>query len=291
MQNRLYYSLADAAGILNCSSQALLNYGVQEKIRLLTLVPDQITLRIFDAMNNATIKPLLMTPQLLQLSSPQCLKIEFTGKSQQCDFDEGFYIDSQGKLQNISPFWNHAVPRPRWIYWRTFQNDQVTPIDLVANELMIHGDDLAQFAGLMPKTPKATRKAVSSVRPPASSYEAAEKANNEPVESSQPQSLPPTPAKLIKSSPDEAPSTPSQTKPTSPITEAKRTRILRIDQLEAMIGVKATTIYEKLNPKSRYYDEKFPKQIPLGPGSVGWEESAIDGWLEQRKESQRNKKS
>ncbi|EEW0965401.1 TPA: AlpA family phage regulatory protein, partial [Escherichia coli] len=39
------------------------------------------------------------------------------------------------------------------------------------------------------------------------------------------------------------------------------------------------TIYEKMNPASKYYDATFPRPVRLGSSAVGWRASAIDEWL------------
>ncbi|HDY8460546.1 TPA: AlpA family phage regulatory protein, partial [Klebsiella pneumoniae] len=38
-------------------------------------------------------------------------------------------------------------------------------------------------------------------------------------------------------------------------------RILRMTELTMMLGISRSSIYEKLNPKSRYYDAEFPKPV------------------------------
>ncbi|WP_447402032.1 helix-turn-helix transcriptional regulator [Escherichia coli] len=43
-----------------------------------------------------------------------------------------------------------------------------------------------------------------------------------------------------------------------------------------------STIYEKLNPESRYYDETFPKPVRLGAASVGWRSTSVDEWIASR---------
>jgi prophage regulatory protein len=40
--------------------------------------------------------------------------------------------------------------------------------------------------------------------------------------------------------------------------------ILRMTELTAILGISRSSIYEKLNPKSRYYDAEFPKPVRLG---------------------------
>lgn len=59
-------------------------------------------------------------------------------------------------------------------------------------------------------------------------------------------------------------------------------RILRRKQVEDRAGISRATIYDKINPKSRYYDPTFPKPISLGAKSVGWIESEVDGWVTSR---------
>lgn len=59
-------------------------------------------------------------------------------------------------------------------------------------------------------------------------------------------------------------------------------RILRMAELTAFLGISRSSIYEKLNPKSRYYDAEFPKPVRLGAASVGWRATAIDEWIASR---------
>ncbi|GKL35803.1 hypothetical protein NUKP55_29240 [Klebsiella variicola] len=59
-------------------------------------------------------------------------------------------------------------------------------------------------------------------------------------------------------------------------------RILRMAELTAILGISRSSIYEKLNPKSRYYDAEFPRPVRLGAASVGWRSTAIDEWIASR---------
>ena len=52
--------------------------------------------------------------------------------------------------------------------------------------------------------------------------------------------------------------------------------ILRIQQVETKSGYKRPTIYKKIKAG------EFPKQISLGARAVGWLESEIDEWIEER---------
>ena len=55
--------------------------------------------------------------------------------------------------------------------------------------------------------------------------------------------------------------------------------ILRRKQLEERIGLKRSSIYNKLNPKSINYDPTFPRMVSLGARSVGWYEHEVNAWL------------
>ena len=59
-------------------------------------------------------------------------------------------------------------------------------------------------------------------------------------------------------------------------------RILRLNSIVIKTGIARSTIYEWLNPKSPRYDSSFPKPRKLGKQSVGWLESEIDGWINER---------
>ncbi|HEK2030643.1 TPA: AlpA family phage regulatory protein [Proteus mirabilis] len=59
-------------------------------------------------------------------------------------------------------------------------------------------------------------------------------------------------------------------------------RILRMTELTVMLGISRSSIYEKLNPRSKYYDPDFPKPIKLGASSVGWQYASVEKWLASR---------
>ncbi|QLP46853.1 helix-turn-helix transcriptional regulator [Klebsiella michiganensis] len=48
------------------------------------------------------------------------------------------------------------------------------------------------------------------------------------------------------------------------------------------LGIARATIYDWLNTKSPRYDPTFPIQRRLGTKSVGWLESELDDWLNNR---------
>lgn len=63
--------------------------------------------------------------------------------------------------------------------------------------------------------------------------------------------------------------------------------ILRRRQVEAIIGLSRSAIYERMDPSCPYFDPTFPKPIRLGGKSVGWIESEIQAWLQGRLEASR----
>jgi prophage regulatory protein len=59
-------------------------------------------------------------------------------------------------------------------------------------------------------------------------------------------------------------------------------RILRLKQLTERIGLGRSTIYDRMDTQSPRYDSTFPKPIKLGAAAVGWIDSEITTWIEQR---------
>ena len=53
-------------------------------------------------------------------------------------------------------------------------------------------------------------------------------------------------------------------------------RILRRPEVEALIGLKRSTIYAMMAEGS------FPKSVLIGKRAIGWQESAVLGWLAKR---------
>ena len=67
--------------------------------------------------------------------------------------------------------------------------------------------------------------------------------------------------------------------------QSQQVTIHRLKKLEERVGLKKSSIYEKMNPKSDRYDPTFPVMVSLGERSVGWYEHEVEEWLEslQRK--------
>ena len=61
-------------------------------------------------------------------------------------------------------------------------------------------------------------------------------------------------------------------------------RILRRPELESRSGLSRSSIYAKLDPNSLYHDPSFPRPVKLGMRAVGWNEKAVNTWLESRPE-------
>lgn len=70
-------------------------------------------------------------------------------------------------------------------------------------------------------------------------------------------------------------------------------RILRKKELAKKLSCSESTIDNRLNPSSPWYDETFPKPISLGAAgsrssAKGWVEYVVDEWLEGRMEEARH---
>jgi predicted DNA-binding transcriptional regulator AlpA len=63
-------------------------------------------------------------------------------------------------------------------------------------------------------------------------------------------------------------------------------KIIRLKQVIALTGLSRSTIYDRINHKSKRYDASFPKSIKLDStlqvGAVGWIESEIQAGIKQR---------
>lgn len=59
-------------------------------------------------------------------------------------------------------------------------------------------------------------------------------------------------------------------------------RVVRIKELGHILGLSRSTIYSKLNPRSRFYDPSFPTPLRLGTGSVGWFMPTVMNWIQTR---------
>lgn len=66
-------------------------------------------------------------------------------------------------------------------------------------------------------------------------------------------------------------------------TEIKKNQILRLKHVLKLCGIGRSTVYEKLNPKSKRYDASFPRPIKLSVSAIGWFEQDVIDWLNSKK--------
>lgn len=67
--------------------------------------------------------------------------------------------------------------------------------------------------------------------------------------------------------------------------ELQNQRVLRLKELMVLTGYRRASIYAKNCPRSRQFDPTFPKRLSLSPtrrGAVGWLESEVLAWIQQR---------
>lgn len=65
--------------------------------------------------------------------------------------------------------------------------------------------------------------------------------------------------------------------------EIKKNQILRLKHVLELCGIGRSTVYEKLNHKSKRYDASFPRPIKLGVSAIGWFEQDVIDWLNSKK--------
>lgn len=56
--------------------------------------------------------------------------------------------------------------------------------------------------------------------------------------------------------------------------------MLTLLQVMQRTGLSRSTLYNKLDPDSPYYDPSFPTQVRIG-SAVRWVEAEVNAWLEQ----------
>lgn len=59
-------------------------------------------------------------------------------------------------------------------------------------------------------------------------------------------------------------------------------QIINLKQVILFTGISRATIYTMMDPKSKYYDKTFPKQVQLTIGRVGWSAFEIHQWIESK---------
>ena len=98
------------------------------------------------------------------------------------------------------------------------------------------------------------------------------------------QALNPTTEMQIQPMPPTNTSSPSETE------KLEDARLIRLPELMALTGLKRSSLYNRLNEKSKHFDADFPKRVKLNHGSarsgaVGWRQADVRRWLGSRPEA------
>lgn len=286
---RSFYQLGEAAAFAGCSMLDLVHYAVQDRISLLTGVPDWVSVSVFDETTKELQAPFLLTPQLLGLSPAQCLKIEMQGRTRQSDFKFGFLLESNGDLKKLLPSYGRRELNHPWVFWRVFQSGEVCLLDLGLDQLFVTRADLLTLMGeggeTQPSRPTVrkekkdrpssgdradTQDAGSGGDHPTKSVDQIDVIENDPVAADRPKSA--TAAVKKSDEPDEG----------APKLNLKGPVILRLKQVMERTGISRSTIYDRMSPNSPRHDPSFPKQVSLGGDAVGWVDTEIDAWVQSR---------
>lgn len=278
MNEKSHYSLEEAADFLNCKVRDLIHLAVLEKITLLVGVPDNVRFRTYDASADLVERPALLEPQLLALRQSHCLQIELNGKTEQCDFQEGYLINPAGKLQKLMPSYGRPRLNHLWAFWRTYDGPFSKKIELLPERLFIVGADIFNLINATSKVDHAKTTAKKQVGKVLTTVKPSPQQPVSQGDGVADEILPH--AKEVESQiSDEKLSIQCEVASIATMP----TTIIRLKQVQERTGLSRSTIYDKINPKSPRHDPLFPKQLNLGIGSVGWVESEITAWLDERK--------
>lgn len=273
-----FYALNDAASLLDRPLADLIRMAASEDIVLLAGVPDGIRFQVFDAESNRSEAPALLEPQLVALTVTQCQKLEINGNTEQSDFRWGYLIAPNGSLQLIKPSYGKAGRLEHaWAFWRTCKGPYVKEIELTPERLFVVGDDVRRL--LEAKT-KSKIKAKPKKQEETATKQASELSQEEDATQMVQMQASTGQEGVRDTMPDgDVGSTAQPGK--APVLVATQT-ILRRTEVEARTGLKRSSIYDKLDPKSPRYDATFPKRVSLGTSAVGWLESEVDAWVASR---------
>lgn len=271
-----HYRLDEAAELLECKSTDLIHLAAKEEMLVLVGVPDDIEFRTYDAGADRTETPALLVPQLLALSSSQCLKIEVNSKTEQSDFRTGYLIDQYGRLQQVMPSYGGRFHLEHgWAFWRTYKGPYIRKIELISERLFVLGDDVRRLLAAKPQP-------VSNIKPK-KQLAPAKVVPEENISNNEKQSEKPLVSATVIDAQQKA------VRVDQPIVQFKSEAgsnfpltILRLPEISKRTGLSRSTIYEKLDSKSPRFDPSFPQRIRLSEKSVGWSEKEIDDWLSSR---------
>ena len=65
------------------------------------------------------------------------------------------------------------------------------------------------------------------------------------------------------------------------VVEALPARVVRMREVTGLIGLSRSTIYDRLNPKSKRYDPDFPKPVKFGH-LTRWRLSEVQAWIQSK---------
>lgn len=257
--DKTHCTLDDAAGRLSCSPRDLLHLAVQRKVTLLIGIPDRIEVRVFDGHTNTIYPPFLQQPDLLALSQSACLKIETTGKTAQSDFPEGYLLDSGGQLNRLLPSYGRPALQSPWTRWRTCRNGEAHLIEISREQLFVLQDELTRLVQHPPRVGSESdvATAAAAIDPEIEADEVTPQADTPHINTTK-EVVPP---KVFSAT----------------------NKLLRITAVIERTGLSRSTIYDKMNPKSRRYDPSFPKKKRISENAVGWLESDLSIWISEKK--------
>ncbi|GGP26810.1 helix-turn-helix transcriptional regulator [Silvimonas amylolytica] len=58
--------------------------------------------------------------------------------------------------------------------------------------------------------------------------------------------------------------------------------IVRRVTVQALTGLSKSSIYDRMNPNSKYHDPSFPLPVKIGARAAGWKMSELQEWISQR---------
>ncbi|MXS82157.1 helix-turn-helix transcriptional regulator [Nitrosomonas oligotropha] len=70
--------------------------------------------------------------------------------------------------------------------------------------------------------------------------------------------------------------------------------LIRLPEVVRITGLRRSSIYSKINSKSKYFDASFPKPVPLSSGirgGVAWPLLEIEQWISSRINARENRQN
>ncbi|ARL38798.1 hypothetical protein BOC49_20800 [Burkholderia pseudomallei] len=61
-----------------------------------------------------------------------------------------------------------------------------------------------------------------------------------------------------------------------------RGKVARLKRVCELTGLSRSSVYYRMDPRSRYYDETFPRSFSLSStanGAIGWNEEEVLAWV------------